>query len=175
MNISVPAWNGARTLVTGKPHPGASFGGLSEVVLEFGSLGHGESGAVDQPGSMPAPTPLVLRDRGERLDQIRHVRSITSTSLISAPSAGSMSASRYSRRASAMFTSASSTVSPCDQQPGGLGTHTATPSFGEVQCDLEFHKAPTASESRRPGGTLKRPYPAENHDGGWRHSRFGCH
>src|SRR4051812_1276666 len=77
----------------------------------------------------PISDPLQGTDRVEVIDagESRHVQTATSTSLISARSAGSISASIYSRIASAMFASASSTSTPCDQQPGRLGTQTATP------------------------------------------------
>ena len=46
----------------------------------------------------------------------------------SAPRAKSSTAARYSRMASRIFSSASSSVSPSDQQPGSPGTETLIPS-----------------------------------------------
>ena len=62
----VAAWNNARILATGNPHPARLPTGLAEPILQLRRVRHRERRAVDEQGAMAAPEPLGLsvRDQG---------------------------------------------------------------------------------------------------------------
>jgi hypothetical protein len=70
--------------------------------------------------------------------QLRHAQTATSTSRTSAPRSSSPATARYSRMASRIFSNASCSVAPWDQQPGSPGTETLTPSSERCNATLYF-------------------------------------
>src|ERR1700685_1868469 len=68
-----------------------------------------------------------------------HQLAATSTSRTSCPRVNSVTASKYSSIATRIFSSASCSFAPCDQQPGSPGQDTATPSSESLQHDTIRH------------------------------------
>src|SRR6516165_1665462 len=91
------------------------------------AVGHDDVLAL---ASYPEANLLQSPDRIEVVHarQPRHGYTSTSTCLPPASRAISRTTSRYSRMASAIFASASASVSPWEWQPGRPGTETANPS-----------------------------------------------
>src|SRR6185503_11808106 len=73
---------------------------------------------------LQGPHRLEVRNAGD----LRHY-TMTSISRTSAPLVCSATTAMYSWMADRMFSSASASFWPCDQQPGSPGTEAATPSF----------------------------------------------
>src|SRR5262249_39919645 len=112
---------------------------LDRVVPRNGHL----PGAITHDDVFPLPNDLEPRlpqgtDGILMIDAGNARHDYTSSSRTSAPWSRSSRAARYSWMASRMFASASSSVSPSDQQPGSAGTETLMPSSVRWSATLYF-------------------------------------